>query len=120
LITKEDLHPTVIDVSCEDLRSHLRDLNSRPTVYEGLAITNDSAKLVHPEVQQWAYEALAELGRGGHKFAGTLLAELTLSGYPGADAALAEVAVGRWAAAIDLLRPLAQPGAALASAARGT
>ena len=68
--------------------------------------------LTHPEVQQWAYDALTELGTGKHKIAAVMLTELLTSGYPGADAALAEVAGGRWALAIDLLRPLARPSQA--------
>lgn len=122
-LTPADIEATVAqivdgDVDSEREHDHLLVVIERnlpdpprpsPTVYEGLAITNDSMWLTHPEVQRWAYEALAELGRGGHRIAGTMLAELTMSGYPGADAALAGVAAGHWAEAIDLLRPLARP-----------
>jgi hypothetical protein len=80
---------------------------------------NDFLDLTHLKAHQWAYEALAELGSGGHKVAGTLLAEMIASGYPGADAALAEVAAGRWAAAIALFRPLAVPVTAQRNAEQG-
>ena len=72
-----------------------------------MGIPSGFAWLATPKVQQWAHDALTELGAGGHKAAGALLGELTTLGYPGASAALAEVAGGRWAAAIELLRPLA-------------
>jgi hypothetical protein len=64
-----------------------------------------------------AYEALTELGAGGHELAARLLAELAVGGDGEAIEALAEVAAGRWARAIELLAARAQAPVLTAPAA---
>ena len=88
--------------------SHLRDLNPRPTVYEGEAIKNDFNGLTPVQARSRAYEALLELAQGGHALAGALLVERLAAGDGRARTALAEVAAGRWAAAVELLEKLSQ------------
>src|SRR5262249_18660568 len=90
-----------------DLRSHLRDLNPRPTVYESFSLMSDFANLGLCRARARAHEALVEIAAGGHALAGAVLVELLIAGHEGAQEALPEIAGGRWARAIDLLGKIA-------------
>ena len=86
--------PVAVETSREalsarnDSGSHLRDLNSRPTVYETSTLMNDSDGLGHSEARPWPYEA-----------------------QEAARAALEAIAGGGWKKAVDLLAEIAQPPA---------
>jgi hypothetical protein len=105
----QPLHPSVQhqrsrSKSVESFGSHLRDLNSRPTVYEDKGNASNFGHLSASYAPRRADEALGELARGGHEVAGELLTDLFDQDHPGATHAMAEVAAGRWASAIELFR----------------
>lgn len=83
--------------------SHLRDLNSRPTVYEGLPLLKHSKHFDPLQARALVVPALVALGEGQPRLAAELLAGLAAQGDRAAGEALAAVAAGSWRPAIALL-----------------